>query len=1423
MKRKFISAVLFGALIASSTSTLVSCKDYDDDIDGLRTELASDASTLEELVKWKQNEATSQLASLQDSKTQLENQLAQAKSELATAIEEVKAIAEGNKAELVKANSEIEALKTRVAALEASLVNVESSISQLSGAIEDAKNELNAKIATEQERINALLEADKVLTQAAATAQAAAEAAQKTADDAATAAAAAQGTADKNATDIAAISSKLETVSTNLDKVTSDVNLLKEGLEELKAAAATKADVEAQITQVTSLIETNTELITALQNKDAQLEDDILFNSNELLRLGNQLTLLQTTVANNLDVAKAYTDTKCEELKAELGGDINAVKADLAAILIRVDAAEKNIAALQEFMKKQETTNGEVSAELQALNDKILAANNTSEAAINGVKTEIGAVAQSLSELAGRVDGIDLTIAGIQETIAANKKATDELIEQNRQKAEQGLADLKDELRTWTNEQITTAVNNLTGKYDAALGDAKGTLGELETTVGNLETRLSTLEGLDISKRLEALEVAIKTLTGDEGTIKNLNALAEGLRTDLNALDEKVDGQFNELLRVIREVMLGVSTLVEEEETDLTKAFREMLTALKQVSDGSYSYLQTLIVSGDGRLKSLVFSPEVYYQGIEAIGVYTYEYQALKLTNADLTLDQSNDKGGSRAKLTTYVVPEVIASYYLNPSNANVDVGDDAAELAKRYEFIMNNAAYTRSAVASDITIKSVSRAASKGLVNVVFSMDNAETISNIPATGDGKVDVVALRYKDYTGENDTIITSDYAALKRYQVKNFYINMAAKEGATESLNQNHLAVTAADAIDLKKGKPRFSLPYDDEKGIDLNKWINVHYDYSTNEDVLWGGQETINKKGFSLTYELIGYLSPNYGTNESLHARIEEGHILKIQGYGEDTEKGRQIIGRTPLVRVVLVDDNNNQNVEVGYFLLEITDKDVEPKSLEADAVHNDYTVECDNDDVLNNVEVIKWDKIENELLAEINMSKDEFEDTYVFDSQNQYSYDTNTKTAKVVPSIGKVVSTVDAEGGHQTNVLKWTITNNEAYNLFKTQDKNSVSTWVKFYPKSEAVKRSDIYVKITWTPSKLNIAPEVTLPESEKYKARAAWYAKASLKRGYDETHMEVQNGTIAGTKCIYDNFLPSLTFTEQPIDIVKDAIKGTYPSLAAVANVEYLFAPTAEQTIKEYRIGNATYKVSVDVDGQVIRLANTGVLLAKIEKSTGKIILSDVAEVKEILNAYDITGEDLSETLTFTVYLKPTTCEPAKDLIKFNTKDGDDNKFDVRVVRPINVLGASLAGNIQLGAASTHTQKVKVDFTDFHGYTPDQFEKNSVKNAKPFWVFYGVKSIQRSDAPIQTTYNGSLASVNEDIFEIVYNKPNATDVPSGDMGSVTYTPRSTQGNHRFTVYIPLVLEYAWGKLPVNVKFDIIPFNGEDSAAKRH
>ena len=51
MNKKFLSAILFGALMVSSTGTFVSCKDYDDDIDQINQKLDGVEATVADLQK----------------------------------------------------------------------------------------------------------------------------------------------------------------------------------------------------------------------------------------------------------------------------------------------------------------------------------------------------------------------------------------------------------------------------------------------------------------------------------------------------------------------------------------------------------------------------------------------------------------------------------------------------------------------------------------------------------------------------------------------------------------------------------------------------------------------------------------------------------------------------------------------------------------------------------------------------------------------------------------------------------------------------------------------------------------------------------------------------------------------------------------------------------------------------------------------------------------------------------------------------------------------------------------------------------------------------------------------------------------------------------------------------------------------------
>jgi len=153
MNKKFLSAILFGALLATTTSTFVSCKDYDDDInslqeqiDGLKTSLTSEATALR-----------SELAS---AKTQLESDLASAKSDLQAKIDANEAGIEANAADIAALESKVSTIEGKISTIESKLTEIDSLIAELKAADAtnaEALNALKADFDAFEEEVNGLL------------------------------------------------------------------------------------------------------------------------------------------------------------------------------------------------------------------------------------------------------------------------------------------------------------------------------------------------------------------------------------------------------------------------------------------------------------------------------------------------------------------------------------------------------------------------------------------------------------------------------------------------------------------------------------------------------------------------------------------------------------------------------------------------------------------------------------------------------------------------------------------------------------------------------------------------------------------------------------------------------------------------------------------------------------------------------------------------------------------------------------------------------------------------------------------------------------------------------------------------------------------------------------------------------------------
>ena len=201
------------------------------------------------------------------------------------------------------------------------------------------------------------------------------------------------------------------------------------------------------------------------------------------------------------------------------------------------------------------------------------------------------------------------------------------------------------------------------------------------------------------------------------------------------------------------------------------------LVGVKDAVDGK------IVLNLNSVLRAMVFNPSHYVDGVEAIDLATYKYQPLGVKKVNADEDFLADApfyallaDGVTVESPLYFAPDMKASYFLNPSNA------DVTEEAKDYKFLMSSAKYTdftRAAATSIFTVKKVEN--KDGKLNVSAKYDG-EAIKQLErtCTKDREMTLVALQYT----KDDATVTSDFATLTTSDYSNVHI-LSAKSAYTD--------------------------------------------------------------------------------------------------------------------------------------------------------------------------------------------------------------------------------------------------------------------------------------------------------------------------------------------------------------------------------------------------------------------------------------------------------------------------------------------------------------------------------------------------------------------------------------------------------------------------------------------------------------
>lgn len=341
MKRKFISAMLFGALLIAPATTFVGCADYDDDIENLQGQITNNATTLDQLTKEKIQNVETEIESLKAANKQLQEALDKAKSE-------------GSDADAATLAAAQKLVEDAQAQLQAALDAVNGDITGINGKISD----LDARLLAQDGRlksVESLLAADGKLTLAINDAQALAEKAYNLAEQTA-------ATAEANKQAIKDAAENLKSIKESLE---GQINTLSEKVNELsKKLADQNADITAQINSLKSQLNDANEGISANGDK-------IKANKQKIDEIVGQLTELQKQVAKNklaVETLESNYLSKAEGIK--LNTSINDLKKANEAIEGRLNSAESRLNTIDGLIKSL-ASSSDVTKNIQELREEI--------------------------------------------------------------------------------------------------------------------------------------------------------------------------------------------------------------------------------------------------------------------------------------------------------------------------------------------------------------------------------------------------------------------------------------------------------------------------------------------------------------------------------------------------------------------------------------------------------------------------------------------------------------------------------------------------------------------------------------------------------------------------------------------------------------------------------------------------------------------------------------------------------------------------------------------------------------------------------------------------------------------------------------------------------------------------------------------
>ena len=1072
---------------------------------------------------------------------------------------------------------------------------------------------------------------------------------------------------------------------------------------------------------------------------------------------------------------------------------------------------------------------------------------------INNLQTQIDALTplktvktELQSELANLQKQLEAKDAQLQEAITKLQTADADQTKQITKLA----ADVSGlEARVKTAEEALAKVNEaLKGKASEA------ELKELAGKVAAVESSL--VEHLKQIKELKAGLEDVKTAQeGIKSDIQEQKDALEAYKTRLEALEKKgvSAADLKKIYDKIEEATKALDKKLSEEIAQLKADAKSLSDKIDAVST-NVNVLNVLLPT---ELRSIVFAPDSYYYGIEATKIMTLKYNAYTLPAAVWNVKETKgyDKAERYGSKDGSRVLAFVANYHMNPSTAVIDPATAKVDvLSGDKEYIVARASKAGLSVAS--------WKVENGMLKVNLDVTHPEMIKSV--MNDGMVTNFATQVtlpgmtlnKDKEVKERTI-TSDYATLYAESIKNLKLAHRAGDdvpflgvesphksvlGGPDKDHKHHqlLMQHAFEAGVSGANAPQDYVNYNET--LDLRKLVEVHYTNAKGEN-RWMSPDELEANGMKYKFEITAlYLGENK-TSESAHAAInpEDGYTFrpqmpdkegKQQAYG--AEQARPTIGRTPLVRVSLIDKNGNV-LDYGYIRIKITEKK-DPAEIVPDK-HFDYqgpdynysyNGEC-NEPAKEWKYETTWIQTEYDLYHMLGITREEFEANYgkspVKDLTNgglqQYKMSENGKTfEKMEEPIGQAYTKneTSAEDGTLTSILGWKMTPAQAKEFFVTNKQANVQIAVKYESKDKS-KYPDVFVTFK-TGKRIGTdstpAGEVKLADNiiSNY-----WYAANTSTPGTAEIHSNTltpednPGGTAEKMETTFGDVFNGNKIGASLINVVKDLTKGKE---YAAANLKISLVFDAANKGKEYKgIDGKTYVMSVSEDGKTLNAQIKGnqatqavAKLTSPDDPSETMISYQHSDYAHALLNYKDHNSLANDVVKAIIGIKAQN-KCAKELALTN------NTFDVRFLRPIN---AKNANKEIVDASYTEMQTIKAtDLLKFTDWRDAWNKKPGASIGGAYETYYGVTGVS-----IEGITNGESISHNPNVLTNLGQSDPKTFVPLGEVtknidfvytaadgGTLTYKNLAATVQE-FQIKIPVTVKYFWGYITENVTITV-------------